>query len=1408
MDRQPGKNETTCITVIDDDYRILYVNERMQALFQELKAGDICYEAVQGEDGPCACCPLKQNDKDSVVVYNRHLGQWLEFSSGRAEWPGHGSCTIIFSKSIGESNKNLLYDLTQMPAYDELFELNISRNTYKILFHAEGKYVVPPVDGRLDEMRSDVAEHMIHPDDKERFLEFWDFDKMLEGMGKGGELLEGKFRKKLAGGGYCWVLQIAVPLRYNENHEKIIICFIQDIHEQAEEAGTRKQKELDDGADALTGLYRAEVFFEKAAGLLKENSGRPYCLVAIDIEHFKLFNEWYGLEEGDRFLVSVAGKLNQIQEEYPSIAGYMGGDDFVILLPLNTDIIVRLEGELTEYVRRFGGNAGFLPAFGIYPVESPEESMRTMYDRAAIAMSSVKGNYAKRTAWYDFEMKRRLEEDQLLLSEVQKALENQEFVLYVQPRCNMITGKIVGLESLVRWEHPEKGNIMPGTFIPLLEQNGFITNLDLYAWELVCRKVSSWIKEGFRPVPVSVNVSRIDIYAVDVVKVFKELIKKFELDSRLIEIEITESAYVQDYEVIKEVVERLRVNGFTVLMDDFGSGYSSLNMLKDVNVDILKLDMKFLDMEEESRSRGMDILEAIVKLANLMKLRLIAEGIETKEQKDFLMDIGCFYAQGYYFCRPLPMEEADILLSDEENIDFRGIMAEHMENLSLKDLFTGDLSSAMLNNMLGGVAFYDLYGGCLELLQVNEQYYRVTGCNPVDLEEKRRQILSLIEEEDRKRTLDIFRSAVAEPINGAEGEIRRRRLDGTVMWMHIHVFFLREHDGHRLFYGAVNDVTEQRRRELLLRETNKTLLRKNNELKFLNNDTPGGYYQCIGAEDLELVHVSNRFMEILGYSKNELTEDFENSFLKLVHPEDRKWVSGMFRGLGMEEIGSMECRMEAKNGSIWTLIQGRKMEQRGKAVFYGVILDISENMALVTSLKGREKELWLTGKKMESIIRQAELNVWNWDIDTSVLTISGPFGDGVLFHPEERGEDGQVVYAGYPEMVKESDMVLPVHRKELEEFYRKIARGENAECELQVEALDGRRRWLRTSCETICDESGKPVNAVGYFTDITGEKEEELQTMANMKALEILQRQAVYSLRINLSRDEILDDSDKSIWLDSIGGFSDLSYTEAYNLSVDRNTVPQYADILRRFMDRDHLLGCYDRGVVSDSVEYVRMLNGKPKWMRLLYHLVRFDETMDIIAYVFVLDIHEQKLCELELVEKAVRDSLTGLYNRRGAIPLIHSYLDERQEETAAFIIFDLDNFKQVNDVFGHMYGDTVIADNAGRLKDFFRKNDVICRLGGDEFMVLCKNISETDTMARLEQIVQETKRVLRNEGREIVFSFSAGFVMIPEQGTEFDDLYKKADIALFQAKAAGKGRYKKYEPGMKEIRPELAEGR
>lgn len=303
------------------------------------------------------------------------------------------------------------------------------------------------------------------------------------------------------------------------------------------------------------------------------------------------------------------------------------------------------------------------------------------------------------------------------LDDINQAFDNNEFCFYLQPKCNAETGAIVGAEALVRWNHPEYGLVSPGKFIPLLERESMVTRLDLFIWRSVCEMLSRWDGEGRNLVPVSVNVSMKDIEAIDVARVLGDLLDRFSIDARLLQVEITESAIAQNMDVVEETIRDLHARGIAVLMDDFGSAYSSLNMLKDINVDAIKLDMKFVDLNADNAAKGLKIIESVIDMAYQLKLSIIAEGAQTAEQVSRLRELGCMYIQGYYFYRPLTVGKMEDLL--EHRPDGR-----HFWNIS-KDLMHRDYRmsangrSMLESSSLSAHIFEILNKGVAELSRLN-----------------------------------------------------------------------------------------------------------------------------------------------------------------------------------------------------------------------------------------------------------------------------------------------------------------------------------------------------------------------------------------------------------------------------------------------------------------------------------------------------------------------------------------------------------------------------------------------------------------------------------------------------------------------------------------------------------------
>ena len=253
---------------------------------------------------------------------------------------------------------------------------------------------------------------------------------------------------------------------------------------------------------------------------------------------------------------------------------------------------------------------------------------------------------------------------ELTFDEIDRAFDNNEFCFYLQPKCNVATGAIVGAEALVRWNHPKYGVVSPGRFVPMLEQAGQISRLDVFVWRSVVRMLARWEREGRNLVPISVNVSMVDIDQMDVADTLTGLLNEYDVDARLLQAEITESAVARNLSKVESTIRKLHADNIAVLMDDFGSAYSSLNMLKDINVDVIKLDMKFVDLNEDNASKGLKIVESVVNMARKLRLLVIAEGAQTKQQVDQLLSVGCRYIQGYYFHEPLPVGRMEKLLAE------------------------------------------------------------------------------------------------------------------------------------------------------------------------------------------------------------------------------------------------------------------------------------------------------------------------------------------------------------------------------------------------------------------------------------------------------------------------------------------------------------------------------------------------------------------------------------------------------------------------------------------------------------------------------------------------------------------------------------------------------------------------
>ena len=339
---------------------------------------------------------------------------------------------------------------------------------------------------------------------------------------------------------------------------------------------------------------------------------------------------------------------------------------FCLCVDYSRERILALIKELTDRLADSPLPYKVVPSFGICEVDNIDTPINVLCDWANLALKTIKGNYLNSYAFYDGKLRERILEEKKIENQMHDALLQGQFVLYLQPKVHIPTSRIIGSEGLVRWIHPTEGLMPPDRFIPLFEKNGFIIRLDEYIWEQACITLRRWIDHGLTPTPISVNMSRMHIHDPRLREKLLDLMRRYELPPHLLELELTESAFLENESGLFESMKALQAFGFQFSMDDFGSGYSSLNMLKSMPVDFIKIDRGFLN-EVVTTERGKTVIRFSISLAREMSIKVIAEGVETEEQAAFLLQAGCAYAQGYFYSRPLPIPQFEALAFGTEH---------------------------------------------------------------------------------------------------------------------------------------------------------------------------------------------------------------------------------------------------------------------------------------------------------------------------------------------------------------------------------------------------------------------------------------------------------------------------------------------------------------------------------------------------------------------------------------------------------------------------------------------------------------------------------------------------------------------------------------------------------------------
>ena len=560
--------------------------------------------------------------------------------------------------------------------------------------------------------------------------------------------------------------------------------------------------------DILTGIYNKTNMFQATSAMLERYPERHFAFVRMDIEKFQLINSFFGMSAGDELLKYIADLLiREVKNRSDVTFGRMDADIFCFCVSYeNTKELVESFDKMRDILSRYPLDFDIVPIFGIYLIAGKKITPNHMYDRANLAAKHCKGNYIRNYAFYTRKMSQEIEKEQRIVNSMKSALENQEFVVFYQPKYELCGNQIAGAEALVRWIHPERGMISPGEFIPVFERNGFITKLDYYVWEQTCMQLRKWLDEGKQPLPISVNLSRISLYNKELVEMICDLVDSYRIPRRLFQVELTESAYNTNPKAVQDMMQHLRDEGFYILMDDFGSGYSSLNVLKDIVVDVLKMDMKFFDGDDRE-GRGENIMAAVIRMAKWLNMPVVAEGVERIEQVEFLRSIGCEYVQGYYFAKPMPVEDYEKLQFDRPHTEKK---RDTERLVDIDSLWTpaSQLESLFLNAKQG-VAVYEYCKEQIEIIRVNNAYYELFGYQDIS---QKKNIFQGISKRYHKRLLDAF-FHTADTGHKTQCEFSKKNEAGEEIFISLKLYDVGIVGNKHIIYGVFLNVTEPKQLE-------------------------------------------------------------------------------------------------------------------------------------------------------------------------------------------------------------------------------------------------------------------------------------------------------------------------------------------------------------------------------------------------------------------------------------------------------------------------------------------------------------------------------------------------------------------------------------------------------------------
>ena len=563
--------------------------------------------------------------------------------------------------------------------------------------------------------------------------------------------------------------------------------------------------------DPLTGLLTRQAFLRKAEIVRKENPQKPYYVIACDFENFKNSNSIYGEEKCNEFLAFVGEKLKENLPE--TIVGRFGGDQFILFAELTHEVDLKRLRRIQRAILENAPIPHQIPKVGIYAPIDFDLPLLICCDRAFLSIKGIKGVYKKDVAFYEDSLQQQLLDEQRIIESMERGFEEEQFRIFYQPKHEAVTGAIAGAEALVRWDHPEYGFLSPGQFIPIFERNGFISKLDLYILTRVCMDIKYWQENGLPIVPVSVNISRRDFMEPGYVEREIQIIDSFGIDHSLLHMEVTESLYSDNTDLIISQVRKFQDAGFLIEMDDFGAGYSSLGALASFPLNVIKLDISFVRNIKANEI----VIENVIKMAHRMGLMTVAEGAESVDQYKTLKSLGCDFIQGFYFSKPLSSKNYESYLKKASISAAADLPTMPIKAANEIDILSENMllaTTEIAESIPGGYFTYHADGN-LELISFNRELMRIYGCETA--EELRtlcgNSFKGLVYEEDFERIQKSITNQINVDNDMDYVEYRIKTKQGLIKKVKDFGRFVHTKKYGDIFYVFVNDLSEDERRD-------------------------------------------------------------------------------------------------------------------------------------------------------------------------------------------------------------------------------------------------------------------------------------------------------------------------------------------------------------------------------------------------------------------------------------------------------------------------------------------------------------------------------------------------------------------------------------------------------------------